>query len=188
MNAIIKISTISALSVLLLGCGANASEHGEPDKPVATNPLVDPNVGSGIKNKSDPTMVTLSSGELPANGIAGSKKLYVIQDEIEFVETWYNYSNEELPDIDFDKRSIVLWERGAINLNHCTSLPRVTGVSFEQFDERLSLTSIDLTKVCDSAEIYCPSEYIEGSPYKLISIPKTQESLVQENLTVIKCE
>lgn len=93
-------------AIFLQGCGASSSAQ-----------------ESSAQENSDPVPVReLEKGNQPLSGTQGRKMLTTIRSEVEFASLWFDYTNEDLPEIDFHSNVVVLYDRGFIDLNHCGSL------------------------------------------------------------------
>lgn len=183
---------ISFSLVVLSGCSSESSPHDNMsfsnfETTAKTTASTQQNSNSSEEDTQEKFTI-LSSGEQPASGVFGPKQFNVIDSEEALLEKWYNYSDDALPAIDFEKQSVVLWDRGRMNLNNCRTLPVLKGAEVSQIQDKLTVATVKLTQYCQNVEIACTEEYTEGSPYMLLSVPKAQEIIFQEALTVVSCD
>ena len=183
---------ISFSLAMLSGCGSEDSQN--ENMPFTTFKTVTQTATNTQQNKKSSeeenkeNFTVLSSGEQPTSGVFSPKQFNVINTEEALLESWYNYSDDSLPEIDFEQQSVVLWNRGKMNLNNCGALPVLKGVEFSKVQDNLAVTTVKLTQYCQNVEIACTAQYIEGSPFMLLSVPKVQEIVLQEELNLVSCD
>jgi len=132
----------------------------------------------------------LNSGEQPLKGNVGIKKMAIIDNETDFVSLWYDYTNDNIPTINFQDDIVVLYDMGGERNadTTCGNTVSLSNLSAEQIDKSVSLINMNLFKDCPlPPDIACLAVFISSRPYIFASIPRNSEVLLSEKITFEKC-
>ena len=132
----------------------------------------------------------LNSGEQPLNGNVGIKKMAIIDNEINFVSLWYDYTSDNISTINFEEDIVVLYDMGGERNadTTCGNKVSLSNLSAEQIDKSVSLINVNLFKDCPlPPDTVCLPVFISSRPYIFVSIPRNNEVLISEKITFKRC-
>ncbi|MBD3646257.1 MAG: hypothetical protein HUJ31_02135, partial [Pseudomonadales bacterium] len=89
----------------------------------------------GEQSNEEPVGIsTLVEGDHPVIGDFGSPKMMVINDQNTLSLVWPEYSDDDVPQIDFTNKAVVLHDGGFSNLNPCSLETEISSVTAEKYD------------------------------------------------------
>ena len=184
-NAIIL--TICLVTILLQGCGSGSSANAQE----IVNSVQEMENGNTSQTMAL-TVTTLVEGDQPLLGNDGTKQIRLINNEVDFASAWFNYTNEELPTIDFNQNSVFLYDRGALDLNNCFSKPFLDSVTAFEINSVSSAISMNYRRPCPPVGVSCPAIVEVGRPFLIVSINKSigtfgSEIFISENVDIEVC-
>lgn len=141
-----------------------------------------------IEKGQNLAVLTLNEGTHPVAGNSGPRQLRVFRGEADLAAAWYDYTADDLPDVDFSQNTVVLYDRGTTNLNHCGAVASLDRVTATEFQDGIALVTFHLRQVCN-ANIACAAYVDPGRPYTFVSVSGYHyRALPSESLTRKGCK
>lgn len=166
---------IFLLACALAGCEGDSANFSNGERDVSSRSL---------------PVTILAQGNQPTIGNTGPRELRVIVDQTEFANTWFDYTTDDLPEIDFDQTAVVLRDRGYSNLNHCGGIPTIDRVTAMEYDETVAEVSFHLKLSQRCPPVACLAFVQNGRPYIFASVPATSDVTVRasEEIEIETCD
>ena len=182
-----RLGNLSFLCVALFGCGGGSSQAQVVPAPVleTTSQIVD--------------AVIIGQGNQPLTGNVGPKSYTWFSDRFEFEAKWLELFSEPLPDVDFSTNNVVLFdfggERNADTCREQYSLDDVSAelitatVTSDNAPGAVSTTTliVDLTTMHCISNRICQDILVPERPFSFISVPKVEEVIIREEVTLDVC-
>ncbi|TMP38697.1 hypothetical protein [Pseudoalteromonas rubra] len=204
---LIKIITLTGISLLLTGCIQDSKASNTPSTDTNTaGKQVSAKAAAPAPWQPQPNITmreasaeVLFWGKYIDPWQPASKHIQVFNNASEFEDTFYQYSIEQVFDVDFKTHSVVLLDMGARNDNHCNSDYRFDTLTAEILTASytssegnpLSTATTRLnieTQQCLSDGQTCTEEYRPHRPYYFFVVERQGELSVSESVSFANCQ
>ena len=129
-----------------------------------------------------------AEGFEPTQGFMGSKQIRVLATEPEFLEVWPQYMPKSMPIIDFIDHSVLLFDRGQLDLNRCLPQKKVSSVVSYWLDDNTLQIDIQWENQCPVKDQSCRTEVDVARPFAFYQLEKADNVFIAEYFDEKVCE